>query len=112
MRAARLRHVGDSLEDVDYRTPRKLDKARFKQLATGQWIAKHRNLLITGPCGDGKTWLACWLAQSACPVHSPNSISPTLTDAFHGSFASRSRLTCSSSTTGDQTGSPPASAAI
>lgn len=66
MRAARLRHVGASLEDVDYRTPRKLDKALFQQLATGQWIAEHRNLLITGPCGVGKTWLACALAQKAC----------------------------------------------
>ena len=50
MRAARLRHVGAAIEDVDYRTPRKLDKALFQQLATGRWITEHRNLLITGPC--------------------------------------------------------------
>ncbi len=66
MRSARLRHVGASIEDVDYRTPRKLDKALFQQLATGRWIAEHRNLLITGPCGVGKTWLACALGQKAC----------------------------------------------
>ncbi len=66
MRAAKLRHVGASLEDVDYRTPRGLDKALFLKLAGGQWIAEHRNLLITGPCGVGKTWLACALAQKAC----------------------------------------------
>jgi DNA replication protein DnaC len=69
MRAARLRHVGAAIEDVDYRTPRKLDKALFQQLATGRWIAKHRNLLITGPCGVGKTWLACALGQKACRDH-------------------------------------------
>ena len=69
MRAARLRHVGASVEDVDYRTPRKLDKALFQQLATGRWIAEHRNLLITGPCGVGKTWLACALGQKACRDH-------------------------------------------
>ncbi len=66
MRSARLRHVGASIEDVDYRTQRKLDKALFQQLATGRWITEHRNLLITGPCGVGKTWLACALGQRAC----------------------------------------------
>jgi len=66
LRAARLRHVGASIEDVDHRTPRKLDKALFQQLATCRWIAEHRNLLITGPCGIGKTWLGCALGQKAC----------------------------------------------
>ncbi len=66
MRAARLRQSGAAIEDVDYRTPRKLDKALFQTLATGRWIAEKRNLLITGPCGVGKTWLACALGQKAC----------------------------------------------
>lgn len=66
MRGAKLRHVGASIEDVDYRTSRKLEKALFRQLATGRWIEGHQNLLITGPCGVGKTWLACALAQKAC----------------------------------------------
>ncbi len=66
MRAAKLRHVGAAIEDVDYKTPRKLDKALFQQLAAGRWIAEKRNLLITGPCGVGKTWLACALGQKAC----------------------------------------------
>ena len=55
-----------AIEDVDYRTPRRLDKALFQQLATGRWIAEHRNLLVTGPCGVGKSWLSCALAQKAC----------------------------------------------
>ena len=54
------------MEDVDYRTARKLDKALFQQLATGRWIKERRNLMITGPCGLGKTWLACALGQKAC----------------------------------------------
>lgn len=66
MRAAKLRHVGASIEDVDYRTPRKLDKALFKELTTGRWIDNHQSLLITGPCGVGKTWLACALGHKAC----------------------------------------------
>jgi len=66
LRAAKLRHVGASIEDVDYRSPRKLDKNLFQQLATCRWIAEHRSLLITGPCGIGKTWLGCALGQKAC----------------------------------------------
>jgi DNA replication protein DnaC len=66
LKAARLRHGQASIEDVDYRTPRKLDKALFQQLSTCRWIVEHRNLLVTGPCGIGKSWLACALAQKAC----------------------------------------------
>jgi DNA replication protein DnaC len=66
LRSARLRHSQAAIEDVDYRTPRRLDKALFQQLAAGKWIAERRNLLVTGPCGIGKSWLACALAQKAC----------------------------------------------
>jgi DNA replication protein DnaC len=66
MRSAKLRHVAAAVEDVDYRTSRNLDKALFQQLMTGKWIRDRRNLMITGPCGVGKTWLACALAQKAC----------------------------------------------
>jgi len=54
------------LEDIDYQAPRGVDKTLLTRLATGQWIAKHLNLLITGPTGIGKTWLACALAHHAC----------------------------------------------
>ena len=66
MRTARLHHVGAAPEDVDCKTRRGLDKALFQQLLTGKWIRDKRNLMITGPCGVGKTWLACALAQAAC----------------------------------------------
>jgi DNA replication protein DnaC len=66
LRAARLRHSQAAIEDVDYRIPRQLDKALFQQLATCRWIAEHRGLLVIGPCGIGKSWLACALAQKAC----------------------------------------------
>ena len=66
LRSANLRHGQAAIEDVDYRTSRRLDKALFQQLAAGKWIAEHRNLLVTGPCGIGKSWLACALAQKAC----------------------------------------------
>jgi DNA replication protein DnaC len=66
LRSARLRHSQAAIEDVDYRTPRRLDKTLFQQLATSRWLAEHRNLLVTGPCGVGKSWLSCALAQKAC----------------------------------------------
>lgn len=66
LRNAKLRHDQASIEDVDYRSPRKLDKTLFQQLATSRWIADKRNLLVTGPCGVGKSWLSCALAQKAC----------------------------------------------
>jgi DNA replication protein DnaC/transposase len=66
LRAARLRHSQASIENVDYRVARRLDKALFQQIATCRWIAEHRNLLVTGPCGIGKSWLSCALAQRAC----------------------------------------------
>ena len=66
MRTARLRHIGAAPEDVDYKTRRGLDKALFQSLLSGKWIKDKRNLMITGPCGVGKTWLACALAQAAC----------------------------------------------
>ena len=64
-RAARLRHPA-SVEDVDYRSHRGLDRALFLKLAACDWIRTRRNLLITGPCGVGKSWLSCALGHKAC----------------------------------------------
>jgi DNA replication protein DnaC len=55
-----------SIEDVDYRAMRGLDRTLFLKLAGCDWITEHRNLLITGPCGVGKSWLSCALGQKAC----------------------------------------------
>ncbi len=66
LRAAKLRITGACIEDVDYAHERKLDKSLVRQLATGRWIAARQNVVITGPTGVGKTYLACALAQQAC----------------------------------------------
>jgi DNA replication protein DnaC len=64
-RTARLRHNA-SVEDVDYRAARGLDRALFLKLSGCDFIRERRNLLITGPCGVGKSWLACALGHKAC----------------------------------------------
>jgi DNA replication protein DnaC len=64
-RVARLRQPA-SVEDVDYRVARGLDRALFLKLAGCDWIRDKRNLIVTGPCGVGKSWLACALGQKAC----------------------------------------------
>ena len=46
MRAAKLRHVGATIEDVNYRAPRQLDRDLFRQLAQGDWIEKRQNLIL------------------------------------------------------------------
>ena len=54
------------VEDIDYRTPRGMEKSVILSLASCNWIRNHQNLLISGPTGCGKTFLACAFAQKAC----------------------------------------------
>lgn len=65
LRKARLRQNA-SIEDIDFRRPRGLDKSLMAKLFSCDWIKDGNNLLITGPTGTGKTFLACALAQKAC----------------------------------------------
>ena len=65
LRYAHLRHQA-SPEDIDYLAPRGLDRALLRGLIEGDWIEAHDNLVITGPTGVGKSWLACALGHKAC----------------------------------------------
>src|SRR5580704_6532214 len=65
LRAARLRYQA-SIADVDYNAARGFNDALFHWLAIGQWIADKENVIIEGPTGVGKTWLACALGEKAC----------------------------------------------
>lgn len=62
---ARLRQQA-SMEDVDYSGTRGLDKGQLLDLGSCKWITERNNLLLTGPTGAGKTYIACALAQKAC----------------------------------------------
>ena len=65
LRIARLRHQA-SIEDLDFRGTRGMDKSLVMSLSKNQWISDHQNLLITGPTGVGKSYLACALGHKAC----------------------------------------------
>ena len=65
LRNAHLRQES-CVENIDYAQPRGLDKSMIKALSTGQWLKDHLNVLITGPCGAGKSFIACALSHRAC----------------------------------------------
>jgi DNA replication protein DnaC len=65
LRNAKLK-LSASPEDIDYRAPRGLDKSVIRSLGSCGWIRKRQNVIIVGPTGTGKTYIACALAQRAC----------------------------------------------
>ena len=65
LKSANLRQNA-TIEDLDTKAARGLDKALFAKLASGEWIARRQDLLITGKTGTGKSWLACALGHKAC----------------------------------------------
>jgi len=65
LKAAKLK-IDANPHDIDYQHPRGLKQSLMASLLQTDWINKHQNLLLTGPCGSGKTYLACALAHQAC----------------------------------------------
>lgn len=65
LRNARLRQPA-CLEDIDYSLTRGLTKAQVLELSTSRWVAQAHNVLVTGPTGVGKSFVACALGQKAC----------------------------------------------
>ena len=65
LKKAKLR-LPASLEDLDFKQGRGLDRSTVMSLALNQWVTSHHNILVTGPTGAGKSYLACALAQKAC----------------------------------------------
>ncbi len=54
------------VQEIDYHHPRNITQAQIARLSQGDWLHRSQNLLITGPCGSGKTYLACALGHNAC----------------------------------------------
>jgi DNA replication protein DnaC len=65
IRQARFK-LAATVQDIDYQHPRNITQARLASLAQSDWIARAQNLLLTGPCGSGKTYIGCALGHSAC----------------------------------------------
>ena len=85
LRRAKLRHAA-CIEDIDFRQPRGLDKALVLSLADGRWVREHLNVLITGPAGIGKSWMACALAHSASYRRLPRLLSELAIARTDGSY--------------------------
>lgn len=66
LRGARLRYSNACPEEIDFRTPRGLSKEVIVALMQNGWVKGKQNVIITGPTGSGKTFIACALANSAC----------------------------------------------
>jgi len=63
---AKLRHRA-CVEDIDFRSPRGLDRTLVRSLAQDSaWVREHQNIFLIGPTGIGKSFLACALAEKAC----------------------------------------------
>jgi len=72
-RLLRIAKLKDSacIENIDFKTPRALDKSLVIRLADSDWIKKAQNVIILGPTGVGKTYLACAIANNACRSSHP-----------------------------------------
>ena len=65
LKAAKLKLAANA-RDLDYQHPRGLKQSMMASLLQCDWLSKYQNLLITGPCGSGKTYIACALGHTAC----------------------------------------------
>ena len=66
LKQARLKYPQAAIEDIDARPTRGIDRRTVMSLALGDWVSSGHSVLISGPTGAGKSWLACALAQYAC----------------------------------------------
>lgn len=66
LKNARLKYGQALIEDIDSRPSRGIDRREVMSMALGDWVSAGHSVLITGPTGAGKSWLACALAQYAC----------------------------------------------
>ena len=93
LKNARLK-IHSSLEEIDYRTPRGLNKQTLLELGSPNWLESHRNVLLTGPTGVGKSFIACALGNFAARAGFTVAYfrAPRLFEILHQSKADGSHL--------------------
>lgn len=101
LRQARLRHVATP-EDINWKTPRGLDRPLFSALVQGTWIDAADTAILTGPTGVGKSWLACAIGFQACRdnrsvryVRAPKLFADLALAHLDGRYARMMRSLCS-----------------
>jgi len=65
LKAAKLK-INANAKEIDYQHPRGLKREMMAGLLQCEWLTKSKNVLLTGPCGSGKTYIACALGYEAC----------------------------------------------
>ena len=65
LKSAKLK-IAANARDIDYQQPRGLKQSMMASLLQCDWLSKNQNLLITGPCGSGKTYIGCALGHASC----------------------------------------------
>jgi DNA replication protein DnaC len=68
LKAAKLRYPSACIAHIDYQQARQFEHERLRALSHCQWIAQHRNCILTGPAGIGKSYIACALGHQACQL--------------------------------------------
>lgn len=69
IKTAKLRHPNACLEDIDWQQPRQFNQSQLRQLSHCEWVKQGRNVILIGPTGVGKSYIACALGQQACRMH-------------------------------------------
>ncbi len=71
MKVAKIRYPAATMETIQYQLPRQFNQQQFRALSHGEWLNQGRSVILIGPTGVGKSYLACALANLCCQLMMP-----------------------------------------